>query len=176
MTDLLHYAPEANHNDVRLTDPEPAPAGSALIHVPVAALVLTGPAPTFLKSNLVRITPPVGPLRLAGPYQFDTTILRFDAMNPTWDTLVQREPPRVLIQPSPIPGTGALTLTGYAPIVIISHNVPQGGGGMIPMPLEARRLRTRVIEIDEELLGLLALNPTDEDMLLLLALANYEPQ
>lgn len=58
--------------------------------------------------------------------------------------------------------------------------VATGGGApfvpLIPMPLEARRVRTRIIEIDDELLALLALNPMDEGMLLLLALANYEPQ
>jgi hypothetical protein len=61
-----------------------------------------------------------------------------------------------------------------------TSTAPSSSGGgfapLIPMPLKARRVRTRIIEVDDELLALLALNPSDQDLLLLMALANYEPQ
>lgn len=57
----------------------------------------------------------------------------------------------------------------------VAAPVSPGGSGAI-IPAVPARLPTHVMASEDELLMLLAMNPWDADMLLLVALANYEPR
>lgn len=59
--------------------------------------------------------------------------------------------------------------------VPVAAPVSLGGSGAI-IPAVPARLPTQIMANEEEVLLLLALNPWDEDLLQLTALANYEPR
>lgn len=57
----------------------------------------------------------------------------------------------------------------------VAAPISPGGVGAIIPGVPARR-PTQIMQTEDELLVLLALNPWDTDLLLLVALANYEPR